>query len=815
MTEQLREIRYAIRRLRAAPVFTVGSIVILALTLGVGTALFSVINSIFLRPLPFEERPGLVRVAWSEHGREIPGVPLPPAIVSQLLFSGDFTTVQLGGHGRTDLAVSIAGNARVVQAEVIAGSYFQIVEAAAIAGRLITPEDSDAVAPLVAVISERLWRASRLAGEDPLNRPIVVAGQPAIVIGVVAAPFHGFAPRPLTTDLWLPAVRSKVMSAGVPGVRWSPDQPLRFAFGRLRGHTTAAQADAETRARVSAVGANDGGSVGVREGLLGPLPVAAYFVGVVTLALCAVLVLVAGASVTNLFLARTSSRRAEIAVRLMLGARPWDIRRLASLEVLLIAVSAGALSIASAIVGVRLVVDLLVRSDSFVLNLQPDWRIFTYAALATLVTMTIVSRIIAGHASQIDSLSTVSATAGLGGSTFEGDLTRKRLLAVQVGGSTLLLILAALLIRSAASGLSYPSGFDPAGAAIGWIDHPSHGHDAERARTVERRILEVGPATAGGGSIALTSALPLDRGGQIVDVLADSGSRPVRAGMIGATTAFFAVFGLELLRGRDFFDNEVAAQMPVAVLSEAAATSLWPKGDAIGRTFRVPPFAWPKPERSDPDTYTVIGVVANAAEASGNTRTADNRIVYVPIGRRNPVRVALLARTRASSGGSLQLLRAAVAASDGNLALQKLSTLEDAIALSRSERRTSGLLLTAIGILAAGIALAGIYGLTAHSVNLRQREFGVLIALGATTTALFFKLMTETSRTLARGAAYGIAASVPCAFLLRRYIWDLQPFDWLVAIAVPVVLIAVGLGAAGLPLRFVVRRSVTYLLRTT
>jgi predicted permease len=797
LTDRVREIRCAIRRLIAAPAFAIAGIAILALTFGVGTALFSVINSLVLRPMPFEERPGIIRISLGKPGDDLSGIVLPQPVADQLLFDGDFRSAALAGHARHDFSVSIGGHARVLLAEGVAGPYFQIVEARALAGRLLTPEDTDPAAPAVAVISERLLNLFREAGLEPINRTISVGGRHATVVGVVAASFPGLALRGVRTDVWLPA----------------QDRRIHHVFGRLRAGATVAQADAEVKGRVSTQGVDARYRqhvIGVRDSLLGSSETMMFFfAGAAGLALCAVVVLVAGASVTNLCLARTSGRRAEIAIRLILGAETGDIRRLVSIEPLLLALAAGALSIGSATLTVRLIVDLIVRSDRVALNLQPDWRVLAYAGLVTFITVTVIGRIISSYASDIDALAAVSASAGAGGSTPQSNTVRQRLLAVQVGGSTMLLILAALLIRSASSGLSYAKGFNPVGAAVGWIDHRSQGHDDERARAMERRVLETARTTAGSANVAIASSLPFGAG-LAVSLIADGKAQPLTARMTAVSSDFFTVFGLNLIRGRGFQDGEVSARHPVAVISESTALAMWPRSDPIGRRFRMADFLRLEREWTE---YTVIGVVADTMATTG--RLDRNGTVFVPYSGKGSVRFAILVRARGSAEASIQLLRASVTATSGDLALQNPSLLEDALESSRSERRTSGVLMTSIGLLAAGIALVGIYGLAAHAVNRRHREFGVLIALGATNRALMVGLALETGRTLVRGALFGIAASVPGAFLLRRYVWDLQPFDWLFVTTVPALLLTVGLAAAVLPLRTVIRRPVADLLKVS
>ena len=670
--------------------------------------------------------------------------------------------------------------------------YFRIVGAQPLFGRVLKPEDCDPAAPPVAVASERLWRSLRSSGFDLLTDPVLVAGRAVTVVGIVETPFEGVAVRGVATDLWVP----------------TQDESVWHIFGRLRNAASAVQADAEAKSRVVLFGRYEKFTVGVREGLLPPFPGAAYLAGIAVLILCASVVVVAAASVTNLFLARTSARRAEIAVRLMLGAPAEAIRRLVSLEVVIIVVAAGLLSVGSAMFTVRLVVDILGRSDRMILNLQPDWRIFGYASLATLATVVGISRIISAHVAQSDGLAALSAIGGSGGNTAVADLTRRRLLSLQVAGATMILILAALLVRSASSGLTYSTGFRPTGAAVGWIDHQSHGHRPELARAVERQVLETARASPEVDSAAIATALPIDGRGLSVRAVGDGGRSPVSARAAGVSSEFFSAFGLELRRGRDFLDTEVSEKLPVAALTEAMAETLWPSGDPIGRTIHLTDLTQADPRSV---SYTVIGIVANPAARFA--QKPSSRFVFVPISWHSPSKVAILSRGRVASKDSTQLLRTAVAASGRNLALQETSSLEDAIAYSRGGRRSSGLLLIAVGLLAASIALVGIYGLTAQSMNQRHREFGILIALGARNSSLVVRVLTETGGTLAKGAAYGVIASIPGVLILRRYVWDLQPLDWIVVIAVPVILGGPGILTATLPLTRVIRRPVSALLR--
>ena len=550
--------------------------------------------------------------------------------------------------------MSIGGYAGVLLIEAVAGPYFQIVEARAARGRLLADEDTNPAAPAVAVISERLWSLFRKAGVDPINQTITVGGRVAIVVGVVAGSFPGLALRGVATDVWLPA----------------QDREIHHVFGRLRSGATTGQADAEVKSRVSLgeIGARYlRYVVGIRDGLLGSMTRCAWCsceCGEPGALRC--VVLVSGASVTNLWIARTSARRGEIAVRLALGAEPGDIRRLVSMEVFLIAVTAGVLSIGSAILTVRLVVELLVRSDRVALSLQPDWRVSDIYRIGDVRGRprhqphhreVCVRNRRAGDRVRIRRGWRVHAAvrhrsqpaAGRAGWRIDG--------APDSCGA---------LDRSASTGLSYAPGFNPVGAAAGWIDHRSHGHDDERARAVERRVLETARATAGAASLAIGSALPFDGGGLGVSIAADGTRQPLPARLAGVSTGFFSAFGLDLRQGRDFQETDLATRSPVAVISDSAAMALWPKGDVIGRTFRMADFTRLEREWTE---YTVIGVVADTV-ATATHRDGKNRLVFVPYSRQGSPRFAILVRARGATQSSLQLLRVAVAAAGGNLALQ-------------------------------------------------------------------------------------------------------------------------------------------------
>ena len=788
------ELRRTLRRLRKAPAFSATVVLVLACSLGISTALFSFINALILRPETYKDQPDLIRIALLSRGQEVKGAVLAPSLTTDLLATNNWKSLQLGGYARDEVAVSIDGAVRVLPAERVAGAYFQLANVVPLRGRLIRPEDCEPAAPQVAVISARLWRVLQGDGVDPLWRPVVIAGQSTTIVGVAPADFFGLGVRGVSVDLWVA----------------SPPLQVRHVFGRLRDETfTIAQADAEVASRVRAARDRDATTIGVRKGLHPSQPIGVYVAGTAALGLTALVAVVACASIANVLLARIMNRRAELYVRMTLGASLADIRRLISTEIHMLLVCGGALSVIAAMLTTWSVLGLVQTPENPALDLRPDWRVLTFAAVATLIVVIGVTRFVAIHVFRDLDLAGGISTAGLAGST-SSDSSRRHLLGIQVSGATTLIVLAVALFRGATVGLAPAKGFQPVGASLGWLDHRHYGNDVEMARATEKRILDRLQELGGIDVAAVASTLPVEGRGQAIQLKtsANSAGRPVWASMVGVSPAFFDAFGLSKLSGRDFSAHEMSPQRHVGIVNEATALALWSRPDVVGERVRLVDARQPTHE---PATLTIVGVVSNTSSLALGMQ--GNRILYVPIDNLGLGRVAVIARSINSPDASVLLLRRALNSQMRGAALQDISSVSNAVERTRGGRITSAALTAGMGLIAALIAIVGVYGVSSLAATKNKRECGVLLALGANRRRVLLKLAHQNGVVLLRSAGLGLVVAAPIALYLRRYLWNLQPSDWAIVLAVPIMVVFVGAVAAFVPFINISRRPLVELLR--
>ena len=798
----LREIRLAARLLFRAPAFACCAVVALALGIGAGTAIFGVVNAVALKPLVAPHAAELVRFSLVERGDVSRRAVLAPEVVRRLLETPHASLMQVSAFRGVRLAASFRGNTRPVLTESVAGPYFDALGIPAVAGRVLGPVDHDAAASGVAVVSERLWRTWMQAAPDALGDTIVVAGRRLTVVGIVAAAFKGLAgPNLTSTDLWVP---SQAMPAGA--------RPVAFVFARLRPGFDVERADAEVRVLHGTLDpAHPGRGLIAQAGVIPRPPASLYLAGSALVTVSGLVLAIVAASLTNLLLARGFGRRAEIAIRLALGAGRGDITRLLAIEVGLLTLAAGALAVGIAFATARALSGSLLPSAPFIVSLDasPDWRVFLYTAVASTSVAVGIVAALAAQASRVDALAALTSSGGAGGATWRGGAVRLRLVASQVAGSTVLLVIAGVFVRSTLTELAFDPGYAPAGAAIGWIDHDEQGHDAARASGVQDRLLRELRATPGVTHAALASQLPGNRSGAYVHVVSDAAG-PRSTYLRRVTEDFFAAIRLPVRRGRVFTADETARADAVVVVSESAAAALWPKLDPIGRTLQfvrpsdTPGGAASLAQRTEP--FRVVGVVADARTRSPDPR--DRQVVFLPFDAYDPGGergVALVVRA-ASDAAALQALRLSVQRAHPEITLYA-HTLQEEIATGAAALRLTATVLASVGLLGALIAFTGLYGVIAHLAVQRRRELSIMRALGARPPALYRMIAADGCRTLLIGILPGLALAVGCGFVLRQYFWDLDPLDWQALTAVPATVLLVGLLATLLPFRSLLRQD--------
>lgn len=777
------ELAVVTRRLRRAPAFTISAVLLLGSGLGVGTAFFNLVNGALLKPMARTN--GFVRVNHESTGSSN-WSRLGDAAVEDILNDPPSSFASINGHASLQTTAIVRGMAQPVKVDVVSGDYFEDLHALPLQGRLLGAADQRAGAEPAAVVSEGIWRTTMGSDSAAVGSVITVAGQQVVVVGVMAPSFKGLFANVVAADIW---VSSRVL-------------PIRYVFGTLRSGVSFKQANAEIRARYL-----DGDAPGGSRNLqivrgLQSVPAGFYVVIVAILATGALVAAIAAASLTLLLVARAATNQAEIAVRLAIGASVRDIGRLLAIEVAVICTLASLVGVVLASVFAAAIARYFMQLSEIgrlALDASPDWRVFLYMLAASFAIAFGISVVLAGHASRIDALSSMSLTGGAGGATPQQGSTRTRLIASQVVVVTSLLLTAALFARSTVVGLRFDPGFNSTGLAIAWIDQaPSRG-DATRAVAANRRVLEALREAPGVARVALTTRLPGSPSHTVaLRTRGDVASATHWTVVQGVTSEFFDVIGLPILRGRSFTRGEQSERAAVAVISEKVAAQFWPGGEALGRRL------WFADDKTFTAHIEVIGLVPDIPVSSGYGYDGD---IFMPFGLRvHDDAVAVVVRGLGPSRAALDILRAAARRSQPPIAFLTSHTVDDELVLSVGPAKLIAGISSVIGLVGLFMALAGLYGITAQLAAQRRKELGIRKALGATNLTLCRMLAAESTRILVFGIAPGIVFGLLAGFALRqRSFPNLDPLDWIALTGVSTLVLSTGLLAAVLPFRRVLQ----------
>lgn len=773
------ELVVAVRRLSRAPAFAISAIVLIGTGLGVGTSFFNLINAAILKPQVNGE--SLVRFSYQS---SVQWSILDDREIELLVRDPPDSLAWIAGFNSVRTAVVIGGAPRTAKVDSVFGPYLEASRISALIGRLLDARDESPDREPVAVVSEQFWRVAFAGDASVLGATIVVAGQPLTIVGVGRAAFTGLSAGVAATDVWVP---SRIVR-------------VRQLLGQLRPGVTIAQANAELGVRYPELASRGSDRrLQLRSGLSPPLPPAAYLVVVAALAVGALVAGIAGASFTLVLMARTSAGQAELAIRRALGASTRDITRLLAIEVGLVAAAGALVGLALASALARLAAQRFMavsEMGTLALDPSPDWRVFAYMLAGALVLGFFVTRVLAEQTARVTALTVVSSAAGAGGATALSLPRRARLVASQVAGVTVLLLLALLFVRSTIAGLVFDPGFDPTGVAIGWIDQTAAAGDVERARLANRQLLETVRQSPAISHAALVSRLPGDTPGRSVKARTEQGGLHWTQ-VQSISSGFFAVVGLRVIQGRSFSAAEESTAAPVVVISQSVAETFWSNREALGRRL------WFATPTGVSEPVQVVGVVANANVSSDDPR--DRRDVFLPMGYRPESSVALVARGAGPATTTLDTLRAATRGGGPHAGLLSSRTLEEELAGTVAAGRLVAAALGMLGAIGLFIAVAGVYGVTAQLASQRRREIGIRQALGATNAALCGMLVRENVGTLLLGIVPGLLLGQIAALTLRSAFRNLQPFDpWALATVTAVLLVS-GLVSAVLPFWHVVR----------
>ncbi|HEX5475848.1 MAG TPA: ABC transporter permease [Vicinamibacterales bacterium] len=783
------DLRYGARRLRAAPGFTLVSVVTLALGIGASTAIFSAVNPILFEPLPY---PDASRIAMiSDFGAQ--GTRLDVTF-------GTYREIAARSRSFDALAVMRPWQPTLVERDQterldgqrVSAAYFQALGVAPRLGRDFQDADDRLHGPAVVIISHRLWR--QRFGSDPaaIGRPIRLDGIEYTVIGVMPAGFENvLAPA---ADVWTPLQYDRTLP--YDGREWGHHLKM---VGRLRTGVAvngARREMAEIAARRLPAFPRPPWAEFSRGLLVTTLQ--ADITQAVRPALLAVLgavllVLAIGCvNVTNLLLARGVRRRGEFAVRVALGAGRSRLLRQLLAETLLLAGAGGALGLGVAAFGVRALVALSPAGLPRVEAIHVDRTVFLFAVLLTTVIGVLVGMLPALQALRSNLQDGLQQTGRR--STGGHRLARGALVVGEVALACVLLVGAGLLFRSLQRLFAVPTGFD----ASRVLTMQVVGSDARVADAAARlaffdQALQKVEAVPGVETAAFTSQLPLsgdlDGYGAHFEIDRDASTRD---GVLryAVTADYFRVLRIPLVRGRLLSAHDDAGARRVALINASLAATKFRGTDPIGQRFVF---------GDDPTWYTIVGVVGDVRQTSLAVAGQDAIYLTPAQGASNNRTMSLVARTRADPRPLIPMVRAAIWSVDREEAIVRSATMADLVERTEADRRFALTLFEAFALSALLLAALGIYGVLSGSVTERTRELGVRAALGASRTSILRLVVRQGMMLTGAGVVAGIAGAAAASQALVSMLFGITALDAVTYAAVVAVLFGVAAMACLVP----------------
>ena len=787
MRALIQDTRYALRLFVRQPGVTLVAILTLALGIGGNTAIFSAVDAVLLRPLPYPEPDHLVKV-WETRRREgtLNNVVSTADFLDWSRMNGAFEVMAAQMASTVDLTGR--GEPVRLRSGVVSPAFFDVLRVSPAIGRPFRPEEGTFGRHRVVILGHGLWQ--RQFGSDPaiVGARITLHGHPHEVIGVLPATFE-FPGEPV--DLWVPLA-----------LDGSPDPPSRTqhsfeVYARLKHGVTLERARAEMDRVASALseqypdanrhhGAyvsplHDEFAQPARTGLLLLLGAVAF------------VLLIACVNVANLLMARAASRRREMAVRAALGAGRGRVAVQSLTESAVLGLLGGAAGLIVARWGIGLM-RALAPENLPVLGVHRiglDPRVLAFTLLLSVITGLIFGLLPAWHAASQD----LNASLKDGGRTAGGVRRRLRttLVVAEIALASLLLVGAGLTLRSFQSLLASEPGIRTDGVLSAFVALPPSRYSAPNVAfdEIERRFAGI----AGVKSVGATAHLPLtgqdSRGGVRIEFREPSPDMPTRAHLRAATPGYFKTMGIQLLEGRTFTDADRDGAPLVAVINETMAKRYWPGQSAVGKRFYAggSPGQWRE----------VVGVIRDVKHWGLDLPV--NPEYFLPQQQFPWQRLTFVLATDRDPAALAGAVREQLRAVDPDLPLSNVRTMADVAARSVASRRATMILLAVFGTLALVLAAAGIYGVMAQLVALRTSEIGVRMTLGARPRDVMRLVLREGLFQAVIGLAIGISAGVLLMRSFRTLLYGIEPADPVTLSAVAAILTCTALAACLVPAR--------------
>ena len=806
MDTLLKDILYGIRNLLRRPGFTAVAVITLALGIGANTTIFSVVNSVLLRPLPYQQPDRLVQINDS-----LPSVGFPQAGLTQMEFvrlrNENQSFIQVGAYQSGTLTLTGAGEPERVRVTAVSDNFFSLLGVNPQLGRAFAAGEDEQSRSNVALLSHEFWQNHFAANSNVLNQAVTIGGTSTTIIGVLSAGFESPA------DLQNGTRAQVVIPLGLNLASLNLGSHGVNTIGRLRDGVSSSQAASETSLIINRVvkeNATYYPSDGSFHSYLRPLHES--IVGDVRLALLVLLgavglvLLIACANVANLLLARGEARQREISIRAALGASRWRIIRQLLLESFILAAIGGVAGLLLAWSSLDLLVALspgnIPRLER--IGLEPRVLIFTLGL--SFITAFIFGLMPALHAAKTDLHATLKATGRTATST-RGRLGQF-LVVSEVALAMLLMIGAGLLIKSFRRLEHVDTGLRTDHVLTMRFSLPASAYQkSQQILSFYDRVMDQTKSLPGVEAVAVTDALPLS--GNDNDTMMEIENRPFDEKGLAMSTDFrvvtpdyFRVIGAQLRRGRVFSEADHEGAPLVALINESIARNHWPNEDPIGKRIRL---LDAPPAKATTSFMTIVGVVANAKNRGLAAETRQE--IYVPL-RQHGASIAALGLRRGANltvRTSVEPLSVASAvkeqvwAVDRNVPIANVQTMEQVIQAGVVQQRFYTIMLGIFALIALALGAIGIYGVISFSVGQRTKEIGIRIALGARGLDILRLVIRNGLGLTLIGIVLGIAGALALTRLLATLLFEVSTTDPFTFAAVAFVLVSAALLACYIP----------------
>ena len=786
-----RDLRYATRQLRRSPAFTTTALVTLILGIGANVVVFGVLNAMVLRPLDVPQPIGLYNVVHKSPGNDSQSYPDYVDFKTKNLTFSDMAAYRIEQAG-----LSTRDTAYKCWYYRVSGNYFDMLGVQPAQGRLFHASDEHGPhsAPYI-VLSYNFWRRYFGADARIVGTTIDVNKHPFTVIGVAPSAFHG-SELFLWPDFWMPIVDNPD-DEGTDFLSWRGSHNL-WILGKLRPGVTPEQATDNLSAIAHQLAKqypeDDGLDARlVKPGLLADMfggPARSFLAGIMVLAF--LVLLAASANLASLFAARTADRSRELAIRLAIGSSRWNLLRQLLAEAVLISVLGGALGTLFS----RMLLSTLSEWQPFPqfpvhVTVNPDPRVYLVALLLSIGSGVLWGLVPMRQVWATDSAQVMKA-GGAGTLVFRRFTLRDLLLGLQITLCTLLVTSSFVALRAMQRSLHAPLGFQPQGVLLAETDLHMGGHFGASVTQIRKRMFEEVGRIPGVTSVGIIDETPLATGGSSSLVYREGTTdfRPTNsafgAKFFGISPRYLQAAGTRLLSGRDFTWHDDAKAPKVAIVNELFARSMFGNAAAVGRRFM-----W-----GDKLSYEIVGVVENGKYDS----LTENpwAAMFFPLEQNPNSDTSLMVRSQLPPSEIVPEVRRRLAQIDPGLPFV-FHTWPDALEFVLFPARVATASLGVMGLLAAMLAVTGVFGMAMYSVSKRVREFGIRVAVGAQPVQLMRSALSRPLILLLSGSAAGLLLGVIASQLLAQIVYQATPRDPLVFAGVVITMALLGLVATWIP----------------